>query len=347
MVLPIEPIPPPGQEPVIIRLVRQFKKALAEAEANQVAEMAQRWLVIEANLRGAIDALSLEIETLTLQGKKVTITKVRTLARWNELMAQVNSEVALYNQYAANLIDAKRVQWAQLAQQNALDVLDATFVESGLNFTRFQLLDVGALESFAGVSGPGRPLGNLLIGAFADAAGGIEAAIADSLARGLNPRETANLITEKFGVGLNRSLNIARTEQLRAYRTATLDTYIRTGLVSGYKRLATHDSRVCPACLMVDGQIVPTLDHFHEHPQGRCAIVPLVNGVPNPEWDSGPGWFQKQSSGYQRQIIGPGRYELWKSGRIDLEDIPKLKMHNVWGGSWIPRSVQELERIKK
>ncbi len=50
---------------------------------------------------------------------------------------------------------------------------------------------------------------------------GVREALETAVATGMGPRETARLVHQQFGMGLNRALTIARTEQIRAYREAS------------------------------------------------------------------------------------------------------------------------------
>lgn len=47
--------------------------------------------------------------------------------------------------------------------------------------------------------------------------------ISDAVARGINPRETAKIISQRLDVSMSKASNIARTEQIGAYRKAQWD----------------------------------------------------------------------------------------------------------------------------
>ena len=162
------------------------------------------------------------------------------------------------------------------------------------------------------------------------------------MALGYNPRKTARLMAQAATGSLNRMMVIARTEQLRVYRQASLESYRASGVVTGYKRLATHDNRVCPACLMAEGTRYDLDETMPEHPQGRCALVPVVAGVPNVTWVGGADWFEAQSPTMQRDILGKGRYYAWQNGDFDLEQLVTVKRNPVWGDSLQVTPLREL-----
>lgn len=137
-------------------------------------------------------------------------------------------------------------------------------------------------------------------------------------------------------------LNIARTEQLRVYRQTARQSYQASGVVDGYYRLAAHDSRTCPACLMDDGHFYELSEEMPEHPSGRCTQVPKVSGVKPPQWQQGPDWFVEQPPETQKSILGKGRYEAWQAGAFDLDQLIRVKANSAWGDSLQPKPLKEL-----
>jgi hypothetical protein len=102
-------------------------------------------------------------------------------------------------------------------------------------------------------------------------------------------------------------------------------------LFSGYKYLATLDSRTCFVCAADDGKIFRTLEEAPQlprHLQDRCLYVPVVKGMEEFDVDDtrasadGPvsatmtysDWLKTQSEETQRDILGATRYALFKSG---------------------------------
>ena len=105
------------------------------------------------------------------------------------------------------------------------------------------------------------------------------------------------------------------------------------------------------ACIMLDGKIYSTRDAMDDHPQGRCAMLPITAtyaemGIDAPEPDfsreKGSDWFQRQDEATQRKMMGDAKWEAWKEGRFSLEDLPKQMTSDVWGDSWTPKSLEEL-----
>ena len=139
---------------------------------------------------------------------------------------------------------------------------------------------------------------------------------------------------------------LARTAMLSAANFAR-DTAISSGfgdVLDGWQFLATLDNRTCIECGSLDGKIYG-LDEPKPpvplHWQCRCCYVPIVKsleGLPDAseerpsvtDEETGiyPGsyneWLQAQLESdpyFVRDILGPGRYELFKHGKITLQNM--------------------------
>ena len=155
----------------------------------------------------------------------------------------------------------------------------------------FDNLDIAAVEEMAGLLADGSPVRDVLARRFPDNWEQAEDALLQGIAKGWNPRKVAAAMTSRLGGALSDAARIARTEQLRAYREASRNAYVESGVVEQYKRLATHDTRTCIACIVLDGRIYPTSEPLSDHPNGRCSMVPIVKNRPEPRWESGKTWF--------------------------------------------------------
>lgn len=98
------------------------------------------------------------------------------------------------------------------------------------------------------------------------------------------------------------------------------------------------------ACLMADGEKIPIGEVLSDHPRGRCTSIPIVKGAPPIVREMGQEWFDRQSSAVQKDMLGPGMYDLWQKQGFDLKDLRGVSVNNVWGNS--PR-VRTLEEMKK
>jgi len=325
-------------DPEVVRFLRQQKQALLMKEQSQMRAMAKRWLQVEQALQSEMEALAAELS----KSNMVTEAMVLKHDRYVKLLYQARAETAKFNDFAETSITKVQAELSKQGIQDAVKALKIIHNEAGVVIPGFDVLPVRSLEIMFGYAANGSPLRNLLSRAYPEAVSGLTDALVKGLALGKHPTDVGRKMAEEFGVGLDKALTVARTETLRSYRMGNFEQYRESGLVSGYKRLAAHDSRVCPGCLFRDGELIDSLDgEFDEHPNGRCTAVPVVIGIPAAKWESGVKWFAGQPEATQREILGSQRFDAWKSG-VDLKDMSKFVNDPTWGGSYVPTPVGEL-----
>jgi hypothetical protein len=332
---------PDNREPTLIGLLREQRQALLAGERTQMREMARRWLELEQTLEGMTMSLALEIERMRELGIPITEGKIMQLERYQSLLLQVRAEVDLYARYADDLIRSRQSELAALGASDAGTALTTAMRQAGVG-AYFNRLPVQAVQAMVGLAGDGSPLYQLLGESYGDAAQGLTAKLLEGVALGYNPVKTAHMMADGMGMGLNRALVVASTEQLRVYREASRLQYQESGVVKGYRRMAKHAQDVCAACLMAEGTFYKTEETFEEHPSGHCTLLPVIEGLKEPKWTYGEAWFRAQNDSVQEQILGSGHFRAWKEGKFKLKDIVKRKTDPVWG-SWLsPAPLTEL-----
>ena len=317
--------------------MRSHKAALLRGERMHLREMARRWLGVEARLMGHMDALAQAMTTVAADGGTVSTGMLWNEVRYRTLLVQLTQELERYTDYADRSISARQGQLARLGIRQSTEAIATQGIRAGFN-----RLPVAAVQNLVGLSGAGTPLRNLIVASWPLAADGLTQALINGVALGYNPRKTARMMAQGATGSLNRMMNISRTETMRVYRTASLDNYRASGVVSGYKRLCSHDSRVCPACLSDEGALYELDEQMPEHPSGRCVAIPVVEGVPQPRWLAGQDWLQQQDVETQQSILGPGRYAAWAAGAFGLADMARVVPNAIWGPSLQVVPLQEL-----
>jgi len=336
------PIP---REPLVVIKMREFKAALIAREADQMEEMARRWLDVEQALDAQIYALAAELEQMKQQGVTPTRARLFRLRRYRDLRAQVEAEMTAYTQYTERTVTAGQTEMAALGIDNAQEAIQLSYWQHSRIPVFFNRLPIEAVENMVGIAGDGGPLGALIrqrMISDSTAFQRLTQTLIDSTALGRNPRDTANLMERDLTEGLNKALVIARTEQLRVYRQAAADQYTASGVVTGQKRLTAHDSRVCPACLADEGHVYPINMSIPDHPNGRCTGVPVVKGLPEVKWLGGEAWFKTQDEATQRAILGNGRYDAWRSKQVSFGQFTRLQHNETWGDNPQTPALSEL-----
>ena len=326
--------------------MEEFKAGLLAREAAQTVEMTTAWFEVERALTGSINSLVAEIDALVLAGETVSRGKIVKLARYRDLLAQSRVETARYaEQFATPFVTAGQAQAADLGITQAAEIIEISSGTRAIVAPAFNQLNVEAVEFMVGIAGDGGPVGSLLkrrVITGPDVMNRVTNTLVNGVARGIGPRRLAGLIANDLAGGLNKALQIARTEQLRVYRESSRQQYKESGVVSGYKRLSARDGNVCPACLMADGQLFRLEISFAEHVQGRCVLVPVVIGADEPKWQTGKQWFGKQPPEVQAQILGAGRFEAWQDGQFKLDQLITKKTSRTWGDAFVPTPLKDL-----
>ncbi len=325
----------------VIRVMDEFKAALLNREAAQMDAMANRWLEMERRLAPTIELLAREMEERRAMGLPITQAALFRLERYQDLLAQIRQEWDRYAAYALDTVTTGQYVYGQLGVNHAVSSMQASAPGVPLTFRR---LPTEAVQNMVGLLGNGSPLHTLLMNSAvqAEAVDAMTSALLEGTVLGRNPRKTARLMADGLARGLNQALTINRTEQIRVYRQLNRQQYAASGVVEGYYRLATRDSRVCPACLALDGQFIPLDREMAEHPNGRCAQVPKVIGFAAPTWQRGPQWLESQPASVQQSILGPGRYAAWQRGDFDLSDLATVQRSAEWGHSLQATPLKEL-----
>lgn len=137
----------------------------------------------------------------------------------------------------------------------------------------------------------------------------------------------------------------ARREADTIIRTATTavsaETQLRTlaamdpRITDRYEWVAIRDARTSLICIGLDGKQFryddPKAPRPPAHWNCRSTIRPVINRrqlkINDPK-EPGPGgwkdyeaWLLSQSELVQRRVLGPGRWQLWRSGKISLQQL--------------------------
>lgn len=208
-----------------------------------------------------------------------------------------------------------------------------------------------------GLSGDGMPLSFVLQDAAGEAAALARRELVVGVIRGKGPREIARNITRAAGVAKHRSLLIARTEVLRAYRLTTLDLFQRNqNVVAEWAWQCTYDTRTCAACWAMSGTTHSLDEPLNSHPGCRCSMLPRTRsweelgfkGIPDtrPQVPSGVDVFNALPDADKLAILGPGKLAAYRDGRITLPDLVKRTRSPRWGPGRRERSLRDALAMK-
>lgn len=329
-------------EPEAIAAVRRFRSRLLASDAAAAKELIEAYGAIWTKLQGKINGMLAEVAE-----QQMTLEQALKLERLRSLQRQTAVEMRRYIAFADGTIAGSQRRAVELAVQSVRPVVQAalprglplsTLARAGI---AWNTLPADAFVALVGVAGNGAPLRTLLEPLGPLARDGIIEGLREGVALGAGPREMARLIRQRFGMPLTRALTISRSETMRAFRDASQTQYqANSAIVRGYTRHSSQDDRVCPACLSLDGKEYDTDELLEVHPGDRCSMVPrtisyrdlgLDVDEPTRPVTGAREWFEEQSEATQRTMLGPGRFDAWKAGKLELTDMAEISVDPTWG----------------
>lgn len=116
-------------------------------------------------------------------------------------------------------------------------------------------------------------------------------------------------------------------------------------ILEGVEWVSTLDNRTTPICVGLDGLVWSLPDykpvgHKKQYPGPtahwgcRSTQTARIKNQRRPKRTTYQEWFANKSKAFQKDVLGPARYELYKQGKLDLRDMTDFKNR--------PFSVKEL-----
>jgi hypothetical protein len=148
-------------------------------------------------------------------------------------------------------------------------------------------------------------------------------------------------------------MTIARTEQLRAHRMATLAGYRNNAhIVKGWIWYSSLEPNTCLGCIAMHGTRHPLTETLDDHPNGGCAMLPITpsweelgfTDMPEtrPDIEQGEAWFGGLTEKQQRGYMGDKLYEGYKAGAFDFSQLAKETHNDAWGRTITQAAVKDV-----
>jgi len=330
----------------IYEVVEAHRRALLAGEREAAALMVRAYAEAWRRIQSELEYITQRIEEARRAGEEVSAAWLYRQRRWQALREQVLAEVQRFAGQVEESVRAQQAEVVAAAQEHAREQAQAvaqTEEQAARITTSWNRLPVEATEDLVGFLSNGSPLRTLLMGLGAEAAAGVERSLLVGLATGQNPRKIARLVRQAFGVPLSRALTISRTEVLRAYRESTRRTYQQNRhIIRGWRWLAAHQPRTCPACLAMDGSIHALDERLDDHPNGRCAMTPVLVDEEPPARETGEQWLERQSQEVQERVLGKAGAAAYRAGEVKLQDFVGRRFSPEWGTTRYAKSLREI-----
>lgn len=322
------------------RAANRFRRDLLNNERQAASAMVEAYGYAWQRVSLSIQQIQQELDQLIAEGATESAEAIFRLNRYQSLRAQIEAELRRFGGFAESATVANQQRAIQAAGRNAAELVNLAAGPGPIQVP-FDVLPTAALEDLVGFASDGSPLRVL----FGEISGGVADQVttrfAASLAAGFNPRVTARILRDAFGLGLARALTISRTETMRAYREATHRNYQRNADVIGnWIWSASLSTRTCAACWAMHGSIHPLSEPMGSHPNCRCTMIPQVKSwkelgynVPDhrPTVERGTDAFARLSPADQEAILGKAAYAAYIDKAVSLEQFATERHSHDWG----------------
>lgn len=331
------------------RVRRVQTETLAE-DVRLRKDLARRYGAAWVAVKALVDDLSREIEAARARGEIVDEVWLRDREVIRRFRTGTRAEVAVFLEYARRRVDGAVLERAAAGTADANELVRSS-LPSGAQPSA--PLPVQETTEMIAATRPGAPLAALFEPLGPEAASRATEALIRGVAEGLGPREIARTLKLAMATPLWRTLTIARTETLGAYRRAAVARYVANRhLLDGWVWVARLDKTTCPVCVAMHGTTHAVDEPFATHPSCRCAPVPLTKpwaelGFPGLRetrfrTETGEQWFARQPRDTQRVLLGPGKLELYEQGNLPLADLVVDTQHPLWGPGRRERPLRDL-----
>jgi len=160
----------------------------------------------------------------------------------------------------------------------------------------------------------------------------------EGFALGESNAAIAKRISDVTGMARYRALVLSRNETQMSYRAASTEFYAENDITE-YRFLSALDPRSCLVCWRLHGTKWKLEVKPHIHVGCRCCVVPVLKS--DGEIKTGIEHFQSLETGYQKQILGTKRFDLYQNGS-SLESFVGAKKSKEFGQNYFVRNLSDL-----
>ena len=325
----------------IFQVVDAQRAALLKREYRAVRDMVAAYEAAERSIEKSIRAFQAKIDLANKTGTPISLSWVYQEARLENILREVRLRLDDFSKDALEFTSKARDDAYELGAVHALRLGEASVIGD------FAGLHRGAFENAQAILSANSPVKALFDEISPTTIFKMREVFARAVAEGWNPRKTgAAMKRETEGLARDRAILIARTEQIRAYRTANQEVYRRNSdVLRGWRWTSAKTPATCALCLALDGQVFPVEKTLSSHPACRCSMLPLPKtDFGGPEPSSGEDYFQNLSPDEQDRILGRTKGDMYRKGEITLKDNVDWTDHPDYGRQPRPRTIKELQK---
>lgn len=312
------------------RAILEHRAAIRSIDRAALANVLNTYEEIMSRLNPQIEVLVQEIrgQDYASLSQLMRVTRMQELQR--QFRAEMNALATATGQITNVGVERAVTQAIESAETTTAASIVASTAVVMSSYNRIHPMDV---RDFVGATQSG-PLAELLASFGETIERSLIQTLADGIALGTNPRDIGNMIHKSTEIGRNRALTIARTEILRAHRSATLQQYqANADILKGWIWLSAKQTRTCAACLAMDGTFHELSETMASHPNCRCTMRPALKNAPMRKVQTGQQWLDAQPPEAQDAILGKAGGAAYRAGEVRLRDFVRVTDSADWGRS--------------
>lgn len=336
--------------------IRKITRRSYRHERKAAGEIVRMYEKAWRRVKSSLDSLSIEYEAASNPG----VDWIYQSNRARNFKNQVFQALLAFSNFAEEKIYNGQEEAIKLAEEQAKRL---TWMILGLASSDLTLdwkqIDESNVRAILKILREGDRLHRLFESISRESSEAAEDSLIRGILLGQNPRKVAREIRQILGTTLSKALTISRTETLRAHREATKESYLlNDDIIDGWLWHSTLDSRTCATCWLMHGTKHDVDESMQEHPNGRCAMIPITktweqigrsHGVDFSEIQEtrltvplGTSLFEELPSEQQIDLLGPSRWLALKSHEITLSELLTTSHSDVWGDHKCLKSLKEL-----
>ena len=306
--------------------LEKIRNSLDKVQRSALLRVINSYKSTTRYLESDIDLLIKE-----LSGTQLSVADVKKLKAYKRLMSNSAEALKDFSSYLG------------VDMRNEIDTMTAYGQRDAFEMLLLQddrlrgVLNRGAnpeqLQALVNYLDPGKPLYGRLQQFSSANVDYISQIILQSVSGGYNPTTIARSIMDAFGMGLTDAMRMMRTVQIYSYRDAShLNYQNNRDVVRGWIWYSKLDSLCCLSCVSMHGTFHSVDERLNDHHNGRCVAVPVTRlSDPFIKEGEGKSWFEQQPEGTQKQMMGAGKYDAWKTGKFDFNALSREKENDVFG----------------
>ncbi len=336
-------------------LAKAQTRRLLARERETAREVFRQYGFALNESQAELGRLNRQIATAIAQGVTVDEKWLLRQASFERWLGLTRSELARYAQSLTIPLTDLQDAHARQALEDAHNLIGASLGTKAQVATAgvvFKVPSADVVAMLVGRASDGTQLADVLANAAGDAAGAAKDALIQGVIHGKGPREIGRDVSRATGIARDRAVLIARQESLGAYRAVTLQTFqSNPTVVKTWVWTAALDNRTCSVCWAMNGTIHQLDEGLNSHVSCRCAMVPQTSswkelGIDLPDnratVRSGSDLFDGLGHEDQLKILGRGKYDAYKAGKLSLPDLVQPTRSKRWGKGLREKALREV-----